>query len=200
LGRKGRSLKKLILEQLLGEKPSILESDTAKSSIAYELAYQQESEHRDNYLFKYNYGKNTSRKLDRDNQLIFLRMFKALRKKYRLENQLSIAERLKLIFQRARLDGKFKYKYSPFILNPETGLWEFVDFSLEEDKQAILYADIFLKELSLSVAILSTRYNYSFDDFQNFLCQLGEIAGYIEIATPAAIIQMNKRLKKQHRK
>lgn len=114
-------MKKLILEQLLGEKPSILESKSAKSSIEYELLYKREIESQDDNLFKYTLLKRTSTKLTHYEQLIFLRIFKALCKKNKNKNQLNVASELKALFKEVNLDRKFKYKFEPYSLIIATG-------------------------------------------------------------------------------
>jgi hypothetical protein len=190
-------MKKLILEQLLGDKPTILESQSAKSSEEYDLLYRQEMKQKDDYAYKYNYGKKTSRKLSHCDQLIFLRIFKVCKKKYKNISQLSLVMKLKEIFKDAVLKRKFEFiSFNTAEYESRTKMYNQEALKLEEKE----YGQNFLNQIGLSKHLLINEYGYQYTEPQDLLVELRDIAYYITYATPLAIIQMNKRLKKQHKK
>ena len=190
-------MKKLILEQLLGEKPTILKSHAAKSSEEHALLYRQEMKQKDDYVYKYNYGKTTSRKLTHCDQLIFLRIFKVCKKKYKNISQLSLVMKLKEIFNDAVLKRKFEFiSFNNAEYERRAKMYNQEALKLEEKE----YGQNFLKQIGLSKHLLRNIYGYQYTEPQDLLVELRDIAYYITDATTSAIIQMNKRLKKQHKK
>lgn len=176
-------MKKFILDQLLH---SPVSDSTLKESVVY-----------DSYSTYLNV-KHDNKKLNRTERLIFLRVFKILKKKFRHDNQTELAIKLKAIFNEAQQLKVFEYfsgKESRF--NVDTNRYEYVESSEEFIKANFQLAESFLKKIGLSHNILNEYFFNYHDDYYNIQIyhNLNNLRDYILEATPAAIVQMNKRLK-----
>jgi hypothetical protein len=194
-------MKKEIIKQLLNEKPSITETSPAKISDIDDIIRRENDNRRDDYIYKYNYGTKTSRKLSYYDQLIFLRIFKAFSKRRKSINQFDKAEKLKSLFKEASSIHKFEY-IDPYAseFNPKTKSYELIEFTVEAIQLAQVYGESFLIQIGLSQRLLVSRYGSQFNYALSMLACLEDIANYIIYATPAAIVQMNKRLRREHKK
>lgn len=194
-------MKKEIIEQLLNEKLPILKSKIAQEQLRNEAIYKESSDQNIDLIYKNNEGKKTSRKLKHDDQLIFLRIFKAFSKRRKSINQFDKAEKLKSLFKEASSIHKFEYIYFyPSEFNPKTKSYELIEFTVEAIQLAQVYGESFLIQIGLSQRLLVSRYGSQFNYALNMLACLEGIANYIIYATPAAIVQMNKRLRREHKK
>lgn len=194
-------MKKEIVEQLLNEKPSILKTKFAQDSLHRDANYEKLSNKDVDFIYKKNEGKKTSRKLKHVDQLTFVTIYEAFSKRRKNINQFERAENLKFFFKKAARLGKFQYIY-PYAskFNPQTNQNELIQPTTEEIEDAGDYGENFLQQIGLSQRLLVRRYGNEYIYYLNMLACLENIANYIICATPAAIVQMNKRLINEHKK
>ena len=173
-------MNKFTLEQLLNQK----EKDSNQRS---RQVY-------DSYNFSI--SKSTNKKLNRVERLIFLRMFKFMKKSYRRDNQIEIAFKLKVLFEEAYKLKVFDYFWdSKLIRDFETNDSKFIDLPKEVVMKNLKLTEDFLVKIGLSNVILNKYLGYG-DNVQSNNCfRLDGLKIYMLDASPAAIVQMNKRLK-----
>ena len=174
-------MKNFILEQLLNQ----TESDSIRKRIVY-----------DSYSISTNVIKN-NKKLNRTERLIFLRIFKILKKKSRHENQTKIALRLKFLFEEGEKLNLFIYfNGQDYQRNNETGIFEHIDLPADVVDTFIKLSADFLKSIGLTDHYLNRYIDIYDGNYYLSKCyELTNLKDYILEASPAAIVQMNKRLK-----
>lgn len=170
-------MNKFILEQFLNQK----EKDSNQRS---RQVY-------DSYNFSI--SKSDKKKLNRVERLIFLRMFKFMKKSYRRDNQIEIAFKLKVLFKEAYKMKVFDYVWDRKLIRDfETNDFKFIDLPKEVVMENLKLAEDFLVKIGLGNVILNKYLGYSYN---NNCVRLDGLKIYISDASPAAIVQMNKRLK-----
>jgi hypothetical protein len=145
-------------------------------------------------IIDYYFLENRSYKLNHTDRLLFLRIFKEVRKKVKRGSQFDVASKIKEIFLAAKNNGTFEYlSETEYKYDFERELYDFKPYSAEslelrKESQKLL-RDSFFKEIGLT----EKSYNYLYGGYFSF----NELEGYYAHATPAAIVQMKKRLRKR---
>ena len=140
-------------------------------------------------------SRSISLKFSRNQQLLFLRIFKEVRKKLRKGNQYDVANEMKIIFKNAHESGIYNY------ISERKYYWEYDAISQSEvfinerdenyeEKIAIQNnkIEIFYKKIGLSGSIV----NYLYGGY--FIGLFDNLNLYISNTSPLAIVQMKKRL------
>ena len=123
---------------------------------------------------------------------IFLKIYSKMRKILRHGNQFDVASEIIRYFTQAKKDGLFSYIYqNEWKINRETGLYEkdvdYKDEVTEQIQQQHFKRCEFLHYFGLKPESIRQVF-----DRDVFIC-------YFLLATPAAIVQMKKRLEKARR-
>ena len=139
--------------------------------------------------------KTDNKKLNRVERLIFLRIFRFVKRKNKNDNLIEIALKLKLLFKEAYKMKVFDYFNDRKLKkNIETNTFEFVELPEEAIRENFNLTEGFLVKIGLSNTSLNKYFGVG-SYYSNNCFMLENLKIYMLDASPAAIVQMNKRLK-----